>query len=865
MSGTTTATVAVLGLFVLVLAGGASGAVIEPESVDLQDPSNVAVSDGLGSGGGEVELLVELPDHSNASGMGAMQAHATATQTDIRKFGAQTPGVTVEHRFWLTNAVLVRVDTDRVSPTTLARIDGVRSITRNARLRVSQPQAGTETNLTASVGSTYGLTQIGAPEAWEQYDTRGSGTSVAVLDSGIDPDHPDINLTGWAEFSSAGTKVGSNPKDFDPNGHGTHVSGTVAGGATSGESIGVAPATDLYHGAVLTDCDSQDCIGSFAQIIGGMEWAVAQDVDVLSMSLGGAGYKRGLIEPVRNAERAGTTVVVATGNRGAGTSGSPGNIPDAIAVGAVNDNRDVASFSGGERIDTSSAWGQSARADWPDTYVVPTVTAPGAGVRSSLPGGGYGQKWGTSMATPHVAGAAALVQAATASQLSPDEIEAALATTATKPADAPEPAGTRDTRYGAGIIDIPAAIDSVGDEPTTTGFTVSPRNPKPGETVVLSAEGTGESYAWDLDADGTVETTGKTVTTTFGTPGEYEVTLTVTGATGTTERTTGTVAVVEPLSAAFTLSPSAPETGTTLTFDAGPTAGSVDTYEWDFTGDGQVDATGRTATFSYWLAGNYNVTLTVTRGSQTDTVTRTLDVAPKLTAGFSLDPAKPEPGEAVTLDAGSSTGHPDSYEWTVNGATTTGEQVTTAFDTAGQYEVTLTVTRGTQTDTTTRTVTVTDLSAAFTTATDGKTLTLDATPTRGIVDTYEWDLIGDSAPDTTGETTTFTFWRTGTYDVTLRATAPDGRTDTATRTVTVGSTLPPVVGTTPPADPDGDGLYGDVRGDGGVTVLDVQALFNNLDSPAVQTNADAFAFAGVDTSQVSVLDVQALFNDLAQA
>jgi subtilisin family serine protease len=712
MSGTTTATVAVLGLFVLVLAGGASGAVIEPESVDLQDPSNVAVSDGLGSGGGEVELLVELPDHSNASGMGAMQAHATATQTDIRKFGAQTPGVTVEHRFWLTNAVLVRVDTDRVSPTTLARIDGVRSITRNARVRVSRPQTQpatatrTQTTLTAGAGSTYGLTQIGAPTAWERYDTRGGGTSVTVLDTGVDPDHPDINLTGWAEFDTTGRQVGSNPQDFDSSGHGTHVSGTVAGGAASGQHIGVAPETTLSHGAVLTDCNSADCTGTVAQILGGMEWAVARGTDVLSMSLGGAGYNRGLIEPVRNAERAGTVVVAATGNRGADTSESPGNIPDAVGVGAVDETRDVTAFSGGKRIDTSSAWGQSARADWPETYVVPAVTAPGAGVESALPGGGYGLKSGTSMATPHVAGAVALVQAATASQLSPAEIKTALAATATKPADAPEPAGTPDTRYGAGVIDVPAAIDAVRDDTATAGFTVSPQSPRAGETVVLRATDDAAQYAWDLDADDTAEATGQTVTTRFARAGEYTVTLTVTSTDGSTDRATEPVTVVEPLSAAFTTEP--------------------------------VGA-------------------------------------------------------------------------------------------------------------------------------DGRKLALNATQTQGVVETYEWDLVSDSAPDATGETTTFTFWTDGTYDVTLRVTAPDGRTDTTTQTVTVGAPIPPVVGTTPPADPDGDGLYDDVRGDGRVDVLDVQALFDTLDSPTVQRNAEAFAFAGVDTSQVSVLDVQALFNDLSQA
>ena len=313
---------------------------------------------------------------------------------------------------------------------------------------------------TSHGSTTYGLDQIDAPEAWSTHDTQGEGTSVAVLDTGVDPDHPDIDLAGWAEFDGSGNEVNSEP--YDCGSHGTHVSGTVAGGSASGEHIGVAPETTLYHAGVLTLNRDGDCGGTGSSVIAGMEWAVQQNADVISMSLGGGGYFTPDIDAVRNAEAAGTTVVAAIGNGGEGTSDSPGNVYDSISVGASTSNRGIRPSSSGEQIDTDSAWGAAAPGDWPGTYTVPSIAAPGAGVKSSLPGGQYGRYSGTSMATPHVSGAIALLESAVDRQLDPDEIERTLESTATKPADAPAPPGDRDTRYGSGIIDVPAAIGAVG-------------------------------------------------------------------------------------------------------------------------------------------------------------------------------------------------------------------------------------------------------------------------------------------------------------------------------------------------------------------------------------------------------------------
>jgi len=616
--------------FLLVGVAGGEQIAATNDSVALQDPAGVAVADTLGGTSGEAELVVELPDHEGAATADQFQTHAAASQATLRQFAARSEAVTVERQFWLTNAALVRVDTDRLPPRALARIEGVESVRPNSEFQTLKTQTDTGAarapaaptavdgqNATASVTSaTYGLEQIRTQTAWEEYDTQGAGVSVAVLDTGVNTSHPDIDLAGWAEFEGDGSRAGSSPQDFDPSGHGTHVSGTVAGGAASGQQIGVAPAVDLYHGAALTDCTQTECTGTFSQIVAGMEWAVANDVDVLSMSLGADGYNSGLIDPVENAQDAGTTVVAASGNRGEGTSDSPANIPGTIGVGASNGNEDIASFSSGEQIDTSVAWGSGARAGWPDSYASPTIAAPGSAIESAAAGGGYDTKSGTSMATPHVAGAVALLQSVTGEQLSPAEMVTALETTATKPGDAPAPAGQRDTRYGAGIIDVPAALASV---------------------------------------DST-------------------------------------------LSAAFSATQSGERT---VAFDAGATTGAVE---------------------------------------------------------------------------------------------------------------------------------------------------------------YKWDLTGDGAVDDTGERVTFEFWTAGTQTVTLTAVGADGTTASVSQSVRV-SDLPPV-GDAPPRDLDGDGLYRDIRGDGNLTILDVQTLFNNLGSDVVQSNSGAFNFDGANAGEIDILDVQALFNDL---
>ncbi|WP_238176307.1 S8 family serine peptidase [Kribbella albertanoniae] len=244
--------------------------------------------------------------------------------------------------------------------------------------------------------------QIGAPAAWQAGYT-GQGIKVAVLDTGVDKTHPDLatQVVGSKNFTSESAA--------DVIGHGTHVASTIAGtgAASDGKYRGVAPDAELYDAKV---CGVDGCPDSM--ILAGMEWAVTEvGADVVNLSIGGPDQPG--IDPLEAAvnrltAQHGTLFVIAAGNEG--WSGdkmvnSPGSADDALTVGAVNKDDSLADFSS-----------RGPRAG--DSAVKPDVTAPGGeivaarskdAVAEEPVGDKYQTLSGTSMATPHTAGAAALL------------------------------------------------------------------------------------------------------------------------------------------------------------------------------------------------------------------------------------------------------------------------------------------------------------------------------------------------------------------------------------------------------------------------------------------------------------------------
>lgn len=245
------------------------------------------------------------------------------------------------------------------------------------------------------------VAQIGAPAAWQAGYT-GTGIKVAVLDTGVDANHPD--LVGKVKATQNFTTSSGIEDHF---GHGTHVAATIAGtGAGSGGTRkGVAPGADLLVGKVLAD----EGYGYESWIIAGMEWAAAEGASVISMSLGG-GATDGTDPMSEAVDRitadSGALFVIAAGNEGADHSiGSPGTATAALTVGAVDRDDRIADFSSrGPRLG--------------DEGLKPEITAPGVGIVAARASGTsmgnpvdelYTAASGTSMATPHVAGAAALL------------------------------------------------------------------------------------------------------------------------------------------------------------------------------------------------------------------------------------------------------------------------------------------------------------------------------------------------------------------------------------------------------------------------------------------------------------------------
>ena len=348
--------------------------------------------------------------------------------------------------------------------------------------------------------------QIGADQIWTRTDTHGSpvtgtGITVAVIDTGVFYTHPDLGggfgpghkVIGGYDFFN------NDPDPMDDNGHGTHVAGIIAG---SGGIEGVAPGASIMAYKVL----GADGSGPMSNVIEAIDASIDPNNDgittdhlqVISMSLGGSGSSQDPIcMAVKRAVDAGIVVVVAAGNSGpsVGTVASPGVSPYAVTVGAVDDAGALANFS--------------SRGPTADMLMKPEISAPGVNILSTVPysgtthssSTGYMTMSGTSMATPHVSGAAALLI-----QLhptwTPQQVKSALVTGARN-------IGESFWSAGAGEVWLPSSADTAlfSSQPLVsygiangTLNTVSILNLKQAATFTV------RSVDWgSLSADGSLE------------------------------------------------------------------------------------------------------------------------------------------------------------------------------------------------------------------------------------------------------------------------------------------------------------------------------------------------------------------------
>lgn len=303
--------------------------------------------------------------------------------------------------------------------------------------------------VTESVQTTpWGIERIGADVVQSSY--TGNGIKIGVIDSGIDHNHPDLkdNYMGGYDF------VNGDSDPMDDRGHGTHVAGTIGAKENDFGVVGVAPDASLYGIKVLDSSGS----GSFSWVAAGIQWAITNDMDIITMSLGSDSDSATMRNAVDQAYSNGVLVVAAAGNdgnkKGKGDNVDyPARYDSAIAVAASDSN--------------------DKRASWSSTGPAVELTGPGVSIYSTVWDDTYSYKSGTSMATPHVTGVAALLMEAEPS-LTAAQVRSRLQTTAEDLGK-----GGRDKLYGFGLVDAEAAVGTGSGTP----LSVSINSPSNGATV----------------------------------------------------------------------------------------------------------------------------------------------------------------------------------------------------------------------------------------------------------------------------------------------------------------------------------------------------------------------------------------------
>jgi len=452
--------------------------------------------------------------------------------------------------------------------------------------------------LDTELDGSWGVKRIGAGTV-HSYN-RGTGVKVAILDTGIDYTHIDLD----ANYVRGYDFVNSDIDPMDDHGHGTHVAGIVAAEDNGTGVVGVAPEAKLYALKVLDASGS----GYWSDIIAALQWAVDNNMQMVNMSLGADRAPDDVKNACDNAYAAGVLLFAAAGNdgnpRGKGNSvDCPARYDSVIAVAATDQS--------------------DQRASWSSTGDQVELAVPGVDINSTLLGGGYGEKSGTSMSSPHVAGTAALVWTAF-----PDWTNAGVRNQLQVTAVDLGKEG-KDSLYGYGLVDADEAAPST--EPNNPPVANAGEPYSGTEDVAITFDGSGSSdpdndsltYTWDF-GDGATGT-GVNPSHAYAYGGTFTVTLTVSDGKGGTNSdvTNATVTEVNDKPVADTNEPYSGTIGTAITFDG---SGSYDpdnqdgttandqtlTYSWDF-GDGAT-GTGVSPSHAYVAEGIYTVTLVVNDG-----------------------------------------------------------------------------------------------------------------------------------------------------------------------------------------------------------------------------------------------------------
>lgn len=511
----------------------AEGAPAPSAGATIDSSLSAAVAEG-----GESTFFVVLKDQADLTAakkkkshadrakaaFGELKAHAKKSQVSLNSFLDKEK---VGHEdFWIANAVKVTGDKDLVAR--LAKRSDVASVvkeqryklddieTSDSRITTSRTDAsGTRTDAEGDDAPTWGVKDIEADQVWDGYEDRGEGITIANVDSGVQYDHPDLvaNYRGsngdgsfthdynWYDPSGECPTSGV---PCDNNGHGTHTMGTMAGKG----GVGVAPNAKWI---AAKGCESDEC--SDENLLKAGQWILAPTdhngqnprpdlaPNIVNNSWGGGDttFYQDIVE-AWNA--AGIFEAFAAGNDGNGktcsTAHAPGSQAPAYGVGAYDVNGTIANFSG---------FGPSLV----DGSMKPNISAPGVDTESTWPGSSYNTISGTSMATPHVAGAVALLWSAAPSLIGDIDETRRLLDEGARDVDDTHCGGTADTNnvWGQGKLDILASVNLAPHTAATVGGT-------------LTDEATGAKLS-GITVKATGEAGTRAVTT--GADGAYRLTL----------------------------------------------------------------------------------------------------------------------------------------------------------------------------------------------------------------------------------------------------------------------------------------------------------------------------------------------------
>jgi len=367
-------------------------------------------------------------------------------------------GGTIKESYWIVPAVAARIP-----------LPAVAALSKNPAIDVIEPD-GEVVAVDLELDKSWGVKRIGGGVV-QSNGYKGTGVKVAVLDTGIDYTHPDLdsNVVGGWDF------VNNDNDPQDDNGHGTHVAGTIGAKDNDFGVVGVAPEVQLYAVKVLNASGS----GSWSGIISGLQWCVKNGIQVTNNSYGATSDPGSTVRNAYdNAAAAGIVIVASAGNSG-NSSGSGDSVSYPAAFGSV--------------IAVSATDFSDQRASWSSTGPNVELAAPGVSIYSTIPGGGYGTKSGTSMACPHVVGTAALVIGAGAGDwngngIIGDDVRMLLDSSAF---DLGTTGG--DTWYGYGLVDAVDAISLVLSAPSAPAPSPPPPSEPPPTTGIVVVKSIGYS------------------------------------------------------------------------------------------------------------------------------------------------------------------------------------------------------------------------------------------------------------------------------------------------------------------------------------------------------------------------------------